>query len=194
MDLIRHHPWVDDASATLTFSTDWAHRFDGFPHGCALGVCAVYDGGDVDFADALDWQRVRHREIWAYTIADDHRSFAMSIATVPFRVCDTSPLELSLRHDYGFDNPAQPFAQPGSGAVEISGDGGDWQAAEAWLTTGAATFLGVSGTWRTDRLAFASALAGHQVQLRLHATANNASRVEIRGAMTPIFNTVHTDG
>jgi hypothetical protein len=112
-------------------------------------------------------------------------------------VSAAAPLELLLRHDYDFDRSP---TMPGYGKVEIRLDDGPWQDAAPFLTSGNASYSGISTGWRDDTLRFNSSVAGQTVQLRLRTrvistfTANDAhwaiSRVELRGTTQPVFSRV----
>lgn len=195
---LRRDRNVDNLAYPATFAADWIRGFDDYPHGCALYVCLGAEGDDL--AEVLDWQRRRYNGSWAYVMSDAQLSLNTWLATQPFTVSATTPLEFVLRHDFDFDRSP---VTPGYGRIEIRIDGGDWQDAAPLLSAGSASFSGISGGWRDDTLRFGAGLAGHQVQLRLRTRvistfrANDAhwavARVEIRGAAQPVFSSVVAD-
>nr|WP_306673614.1 M36 family metallopeptidase [Tahibacter caeni] len=195
---LRRDRSIDSLAHPATFAADWIRGFDDYPHGCALYVCLGAEGDAL--ADVLDWQRRRYNGSWAYVMSDPQLSLNTWLATQPFTVSATAPLEFLLRHDYDFDRSP---TTPGYGRIEIRIDGGDWQDAAPLLTAGSAAFGGISGGWRDDSLRFDASLAGRQVQLRLRTRvistfrANDAhwaiARAEIRGAAQPVFSSVVAD-
>ncbi len=201
---LRRDGNVDALAATQTFEADWTRSYDIGLHGCAQFHCVSFDG--MDRGDVLDWQWVQHLGEQAYRVADDILSMGTSLETIAFTVSGSEPLQLVLRHDHDFDRETavgEPFAWPGLGAVEIRIDGGEWESVDPYLISGSGSFVGASGGWRMDTLDFGTALAGREVQFRLHATTGTSfyedsaywaiSRVEIHGAAQPVFSSVHPD-
>lgn len=190
IDLPRDR-YVDNAAHAATFGVDWIHEFaDGF--GCAIGVCLYAEGAQQ--AELFDWKRQRHNGVWSYVFSEAVLNFDASIATQPFTVAASTPLELLLRHDYDLERAPRVAA----GQIEIKLDDGEWENAAAYLGSGTATFTGLSNGWRDDTLRFLPSLANRRVQLRLRATAAPVyggnpvywavARVEVRGAATAPFS------
>ncbi len=186
---------VDSVAHAATFAKDWIRGFDDYPHGCGLYICLGAEGDAL--ADVLDWQRRRYNGSWSYVMSDPQLSLSTWLATRPFTASAAAPLELLLRHDYDFDRSP---TTPGYGKVEIRLDDSAWQDATPYLTSGNASYSGISTGWRDDTLRFNSSVAGHTVQLRLRTRvvgtfrANDAhwaiSRVELRGTTQPVFSRV----
>lgn len=188
---LRRDSTVDSAAHPATFGADWSHQFgDGI--GCTIGVC-LYAEGDAQ-AELYDWKRQRHNGAWAYVLSEAILDFDVAMATQPFNVGAAAPLELLLRHDYDLERAPRVVA----GEVEIRLDDGEWEIATPYLSSGSASFSGLSNGWRNDTLRFLPSLAGRRVQLRLRASAAPVyggnpvywavSRIEIRGAATAPFS------
>lgn len=188
---LRRDSTVDSMAHASTFGADWSHQF-GEGMGCTIGVC-LYAEGDAQ-AELYDWKRQRHNGAWAYVLSEAILDFDVAIATQPFTVGTTAPLELLLRHDYDLERAPRVVA----GRVEIKLDDGEWEIATPYLSSGAASFSGLSNGWRNDTLRFLPSLANRRVQLRLRASAAPVyggnpvywavSRVEVRGATTAPFS------
>jgi hypothetical protein len=198
---------VDTLQSAAAFEADWTHTFDGYPHGCAQGICSNDPDVDSSFADMLDWTRGRYHGETAYTIGDPHMAIRSALESVAFDVSTTAPLRITLRHDYDTDRqtalPSDTGADPGLATLEFSIDGGDWEYADAYLVSGSAIYSGTSEGWRNDTLDFGDHLAGRSLRLRLHLLANSSwvaddahwaiSRIAVEGAATPLFTTLHGD-
>lgn len=193
-DLVRDRR-IDSAAHPATFAQDWIRGFDDYPHGCAIYICLGAEGDQL--ADVLDWQRRRYNGSVAYVMSDPQLSLNTWLATRPFTVAASAPLELLLRHDYDFDRTPTPA---GYGKVEIRFDDGEWQDIAPYLASGSGSYAGVSGGWRDDTLRFSGSLAGRTAQLRLRTVVlstfrpNDAhwaiARVELRGTTQPPFSRV----
>lgn len=205
-DLVRD-AYVESAGALPTFERDFTFEAIGFDHSCAGYICSAFEDAPEGIREMLDWQRATHRGEPAYKIGDAQMTIDAGISTVPFTVSATVPLKLILRHDYDFSRnqpgPTGPVVSEGSGDIEISVDGGEWEPAAAYVASGASQFTQSSNGWRTDTVTFGPGLAGHSVRLRFHAAIQYIfypddaywalSRVEIQGATTPVFTSVHGD-
>ncbi|MBL8297407.1 MAG: M36 family metallopeptidase [Rhodanobacteraceae bacterium] len=192
---LRRDRSIDNVADAATFRADWSRGFEDFPHGCALNIClgAVAD----ELADVLDWQRRRYNGRWSYLLSTPQLGVNTWLATQPFTVSSSTPLELVLQHDYDFER-ATPT--PGYGRIQIRIDNGDWQDAAPLLSAGNGNFSGTSAGWREDSLRFNDSVAGRLVQLRLRTRvastfrANEVhwavARTEIRGASEAVFSSV----
>ena len=184
---------IDTLAAAATFAADWTSGLGDFD---APDYCYVYCG--------THWQRDSYAGRAAYVVGDVHAAIDAHLATRPFAASATAPLRVLLRHDYAFDRlPADTRARPGSGTLELSLDGGEWEDAASYLAAGSATFTGASSGWRNDTLDFGTSLAGRVVQLRWHARMDAGyfehfshwaiGRVEVQGAAQPVFSRVVAD-
>lgn len=186
---------IDTVANAATFGADWIRGFEDYPHGCALYICLGAEGEQL--ADVLDWQRRRYDSRWSYVMGDAQLAVNTWLATQPFTVSATTPLEVLLQHHYDFER-ATPA--PGYGRIEIRVDGGPWTSAAPLLVAGNGSYAGASAGWRDDALRFNPTVAGRQVQLRLRMSVNGTfrandvhwaiARVEIRGAEQAVFSRV----
>ncbi|HSX62690.1 MAG TPA: M36 family metallopeptidase [Tahibacter sp.] len=196
-DLVRDRH-VDSAAHAATFRHDWIRGFEDYPHGCALYICTYAEGDRL--ADVLDWQRQRYDGRWSYVMGDAQLAANTWLATQPFTVSATAPLELQLQHHYDFERAT---TVPGYGRIEIRVDDGPWQSVQPLLVAGNGHYGGVSGGWRDETLRFNASIAGRRVQLRLRMNvagtfrANDMhwaiARTEIRGATQAMFSRVTGD-
>jgi len=183
--------FVDTLAQAETFAADWNSVLGEYdpPGGCYY-TCNIH------------WQRTLHLGEPAYVAGDVRAALDVHLTGVPFAV-SADPLRIRLRHDYDFDHLPGDSGTPGAGMLEVSVDGGEWEAADAYLVGGSASFLGASGGWRTDTLDFGTSLAGRRLQLRWHASTDAGyfahfvhwaiARVEVQGAAEPMFSTLHAD-
>jgi hypothetical protein len=191
---LRRDRSVDSVTNAATFKADWIRGFEDYPHGCALYICTGAEGDQL--ADMLDWQRKRYDGRWSYFMGDAQLAVNTWLATRPFTVSGTTPLELVLQHRYDFERATTAESY---GRIEIRVDDGPWQSAAPLLVAGNGYYSGTSG-WREDTLRFNASLAGKPVQLRLRMNvpstfrANDIhwaiARTEIRGTAQPVFSSV----
>jgi len=189
-DLVRDAR-IDTLATEQGFAADWTSVLGDrdYPYYCFYS-CVTH------------WQREPHLGAAAYVIGDPQALVDAHLQGQPFLV-SADPLRVVVRHDYAFDRLPNDVSPQGSGTLEVSIDGGDWESATPHLAAGSAAFAGASSGWRTDTLDFGTALAGHRVQLRWHATIEGAffahasywaiGRVEVQGAAEPMFSTLHAD-
>jgi len=190
-DLVRDRT-IDSLASVQSFAADWTVGFEPDLHGCP-----IVEG------DPTNWQRTRHQGRDAYRIGSDHLGLDGHLATVPFTVRSGVPLRIVLTHDFDLTRTSVLCGET-QGLLEISVDGGDWESIATHLVSGSASFSGNSGGWQTDVMDLGTALAGHSVQLRWRLQAGEGfdpqpihwalSRIEIKGAATPVFSSVHDDG
>jgi hypothetical protein len=184
--------FVDTLAYAESFAADWTSVLGEYdPPGACYFTCNIH------------WQRTSYFGEPAYVIGDVRAALDAHLESRPFMVSASEPLRILLRHDYDFDHLPGDSGVAGIGALEISVDGGDWQAADGYVAGGTASFPGASGGWRTDTLDFGTSLAGRKLQLRWHASTDAGyfahfvhwaiARVEVQGAAEPMFSTLHAD-
>jgi hypothetical protein len=188
---LRRDRDTDSLISQQTFAADWSIGFE-LDHGCPI----IFD------VDPTNWRRTRHRGRDAYRIGSQHLGLDGHLSTVPFTVRSGVPFQILLTHD--FDIARTPvFCGPSEGVIEISVDGGAWESVATRLVSGSAAYSGSSGGWQTDALNLGTALGGRSVQLRWRLRAGEAfdphlvhwalSRIEIKGAATPLFSSIYAD-
>lgn len=189
-DLTRDRT-IDALTSTQSFAADWTVGFEPDQHGCPL-----LEG------DPTNWRRIEHHGQAVYRIGSEHIGLDAHIATVPFAVRVDAPLRIVFTHDYDLNRSSQLCGST-QGVIEMSVDGGEWESAGTHLASGSASFSGNSGGWQTDTLNLGKGLGGHSVQLRWRLQAGEGfdsepihwalSRIEIKGAATPMFSRMHAD-
>ncbi|UXI67726.1 M36 family metallopeptidase [Tahibacter amnicola] len=194
---IRTDAHADRLSASQTFAADWQADYTG-NHGCVQFLCLGRE--TPDYAEIFPWRRLVHRGEMAYYLGDSDMTLESTLATRPFPVSAGANLQLTLRHDYDF---ARVGAGPGRAVIEIQRDGGEWEAAAPYVTSGQAQFSGVSNGWQTTTLRFTESLGGRTVRLRLSVVSDSGratdaahwaiSQVQITGAAAPMFSTLRAD-
>lgn len=188
-DLVRDR-YVDQLSNRESFAADWISTF------------GESDGNYCYYGCLTPWLRASYAGEPAYLIGDSHVAMDAYLSGRPF-LASGDPLRVIVRHDYDFDRLPGDIAWPGTGLIEISVDGGDWENGTAYLLSGTMEFAGSSGGWRDDTLDFGTALAGRRVQLRWRALIDPGyfehfshwaiARVEVQGAAEPMFSARHAD-
>jgi fungalysin metallopeptidase (M36)/fungalysin/thermolysin propeptide len=186
-DLTRDRT-TDALTSPQSFAADWTVGFEPDQHGCPL-----LEG------NPTNWRRTEHHDQAAYRIGSEHIGLDAHITTVPFAVRSDVPLRIVFTHDYDLNRNSQLCGST-QGVIEMSVDGGEWESVGTHLVSGSASFSGDSGGWQTDTLNLGKALGGHSVRLRWRLQAGEGfdsepihwalSRIEIKGAATPVFSRV----
>lgn len=182
---------TDGLISQQSFDADWTVGFEP-EHGCPV-TCE---------SDLTNWQRAKHRGRFAYRIGSEHIGLDAHLATVPFTVRSGVPFRIVLTHDFDLARTSL-FGGPTEGVIEISVDSGEWESVATHLVSGSAAYAGSSGGWQVDTLDLGTALGGHSVQLRWRMKAGEGfdpqpihwalSRIEIKGAATPVFSSLYAD-
>jgi hypothetical protein len=180
---LRRDSNAESLLSEQAFAADWTAGF-GSGHGCP--ACGT---------NPTNWELVSHLGKAAYRVRSRDVAIDAHLQTVPFTVHPNEPLRVTMTHDWSF--------WEGSNAIEIRLDGGPWEDAGAYLTSGSSHYSGTSSGWRTHVLEFSRSLAGRDAQLRWRAAAGRRyeplpihwalSFIRITGSSKPIFSTVHAD-